>query len=293
MEPTDDDSAKEVTVGKYSVCALLLLLAASPANAAVDTQFLQGLGDTRYHYVDSKIIERGFHIFVMLPSGYDRSSSDKYPTIYLLDGGTMFPVLSAYYHQLSFEEGMPNAIIVGISYGNDSSGDGNYRATDYTAPSAERAHYGGAQTYQRFLADELIPFIENTYASREDRRVIFGSSLGGQFVIFTALTDPTLFWGHIANNPALHRNLPFFLLHHTETQSGTARSRLFVGDGTLNDARFRIPSQKWVEHWSDRDDKPWALMTMDLEGHSHMSAAPASFRQGILWLFSQDQATGN
>jgi len=41
VEPTDDDSAKEVTVRKYSVCALLLLFAASPANAAADTQFLQ------------------------------------------------------------------------------------------------------------------------------------------------------------------------------------------------------------------------------------------------------------
>ncbi len=58
-----------------------------------------------------------------------------------------------------------------------------------------------------------------------------------------------------ANSPALHHNLPFFLQHHAETQSDTEQSRLFVGDGTLNDARFRIPSQKWIKHWSDRDDK--------------------------------------
>jgi predicted alpha/beta superfamily hydrolase len=38
--------------------------------------------------------------------------------------------------------------------------------------------------------------------------------LGGQFVLYTALTRPDLFWGHIASNPALHRNLPFYPENH-------------------------------------------------------------------------------
>jgi hypothetical protein len=42
---------------------------------------------------------------------------------------------------------------------------------------------------------------------------------------------------------------------------------------------------QWIEHWSARDDKPWQLKTVDLDGHSHMSAPPASFRQGLIWLF--------
>jgi predicted alpha/beta superfamily hydrolase len=267
---------------------VFLLLATSSANASVDTEFLQGLGDTRYHYIESENVGRGYHVFVSLPNDYDQSSKKTYPTIYLLDGGSLFPTLSAYYRSLQFGEGLPGAIIVGISYGSDDFENGNYRSTDFTVPSSERAHYGGAETYQRFLSDELLPFIESKYASREDRRIIFGSSLGGQFVLFTALTQPTLFWGHIANNPALHRNLPFFLQHHAKQAPDADQSKLFVGDGTLNDARYRVPSRKWISYWTDRDDKPWALMTMDLEGHTHMSSSPASFRQGMRWLFSED-----
>ena len=272
---------------KVIVYVLLLVVAGSTVSAAVDTQFLQGLGDTRYHHVESDGIGRDYHIYVMLPDGYDQSSNEKYPTIYLLDGGALFPLLSAYYRYLNFGEEIPNAIVVGISYGSDNFEGGNYRSTDYTAKSPERDYWGGAEKFQRFLSDELMPLIENTYHSRVDRRVIFGQSIGGQFVLYTALTKPNLFWGHIASNPALHRNLPFFMEKHAESASMSERSKLFVGSGTMDDPRFRGPALEWIEHWSG-SERPWRLKTENLEGHSHMSAPPASFRQGMRWLFSTD-----
>ena len=276
------------TIMRKAVVYVLLLLAGSMANAAVGTEFLQGLGDTRYHHVASDGIGRGYHIYVMLPDGYDESADDRYPTIYLLDGGALFPLLSAYYRYLTLGEEIPNAIIVGISYGSDNFDGGNYRSTDYTAKSPERDYWGGAGQFQKFLSEELLPFIEGSYPSRSDRRVIFGQSIGGQFVLYTALTKPNLFWGHIASNPALHRNLPFFLEEHAESASVSERSRLFVASGTNDDPRFREPALEWIEHWSGSENSPWQLKTINLDGHSHMSAPPASFRQGMRWLFSTD-----
>jgi predicted alpha/beta superfamily hydrolase len=273
---------------RRSVVYLLLLLASSLANAAVSTEFLQGLGDTRYHLVASDSIGRSYHVYVMLPDTYDESTDNKYPTVYLLDGGELFPLLSAYYRYLNFGEEIPNAIIVGISYGSENFDGGNYRSTDYTAKSLERDYWGGAGQFQEFLGEELLPFIETTYQSHSDRRVIFGQSIGGQFVLYTALTQPNLFWGHIASNPALHRNLPFFLRKHGESTSADERSRLFVASGTNDDPMYREPALEWIEHWSDTEDRPWQLRTMDLAGHSHTSAPPTSFRQGMQWLFSKD-----
>lgn len=273
---------------RKAVVYFLLLLAGSIANASVDTEFLQGLGDTRYHRVESDGIGRSFHIYVMLPDGYNETADIQYPTIYLLDGGVLFPLLSVYSRYLTFGEEMPNAIIVGISYGSDTFDGGNYRSTDYTAKSSEREYWGGAGQFQQFLRDELLPFIEAKYAARSDRRVIFGQSIAGQFVLYTAQTDPNLFWGHVASNPALHRNLPFFLEMHAESVSGNKRSKLFVASGTNDDPRFRGPALQWIEYWSGNDDSPWQLRTMNLDGHSHMSAPPASFRQGMRWLFSID-----
>ena len=279
----------KATVMRKTIAVWLpLLMVGFAADAAVDMQYLQGLGGTRYHHVEAAVIGRAYHIYVMVPDEYDQEPDETYPTIYVLDGGALFPLLSAYHRYLRFSEEAPNAIIVGISYGSSSFEGGNYRSTDYTAKSAERDYWGGAQEFQQFLSDELLPLIEDTYRSRADRRVIFGQSLGGQFVLYTALTRPNMFWGHIASNPALHRNLPFFLQKHAKPAPAPERSRLFVGSGTLDDPRFRGPAVEWIEHWSGRDDNPWLLRTMDLDGHTHMSAPPASFRQGMRWLFLTD-----
>ena len=276
---------KEVTMKKVILLVSLCFVPLTPALSAVDSQFMQGLGDTRYHYIESESVGRGYHIYVMLPDGYDANAGDIYPTIYILDGGGLFPLFAAYYRYLNFGEEIPDSIIVGISYGSDTFEGGNFRSTDYTAPSTERDYWGGAEKFQSFLSDELLPMIEGNYHSNGRRRVIFGQSIGGQFVLYTALTQPNLFWGHVASNPALHRNLPFYLEKHADAAPGREQSRLFVADGTLNDAQFRGPSREWVNYWSERSDKPWRLKTVDLEGHSHMSAPPASFRQGMYWLF--------
>lgn len=269
---------------KTKLAAVLLSLALMPPAQAVETQFLQGLGDVRYHHVNSAVVGRGYHVFVRLPEGYDESDQD-YPTIYLLDGGGTFPMLASYYRNLRFGEEAPDMIVVGISYGSDAVEGGNYRSTDFTAPSAERDYWGGAAGFQEFLGDELFPVIESGYRSDQNRRIVFGHSLGGQFVLFTAMTQPKLFWGHIASNPALHRNLDFFLEDHAD-YSGPTQSKLFVASGTEDSPRFREPAVRWMNHWRERHGA-WQLHAVDLEGHSHMSAPPTAFRDGLRWLFAE------
>ncbi len=265
-----------------------LLLFASAASWAVDTTFLQGLGDSHYHRLSSKVVGRNYHVYVMLPAGYTEQPQQDYPTIYLLDGGELFPLFTAYYRYLHFGEEMPAAIIVGISYGSDTFEGGNFRSTDYTAASNEREYWGGASAFQKVLQDEVFPLIENNYRSQSDKRIIFGHSLGGQFVLYTAQTEPDLFWGYIASNPALHRNLPFFLQEARPSPEEGDRPRLFVGSGSNDSPQFRAPALKWIEHWSAVNDTPWHLKTMTLEGHTHMSAPPIAFRQGMHWLFSAE-----
>ena len=262
------------------------LLTVSSPSSALETRFLQGVGDAHYLRFESETIGRDFHLFIMLPDSYNQHPEQSFPTIYVLDGGALFPLLAAYYRYLNFGQEVPDAITVGISYGSDSYEGGNYRSTDYTAATDEREHWGGAGDFQTYLRDELIPYIERSYRSRPDRRIIFGQSIGGQFVLYTALTEPGLFWGHIASNPALHRNLPFFLQAQWTGDPTDKSSRLFVASGSHDDPEYRLPALEWIEHWSNNDDAPWHLETMILDGHSHMSAPPASYRHGMRWLFS-------
>ena len=246
---------------------------------------MQGLDETRYHRVESATLERGYDILVGLPRDYDAAQHATYPTIYILDGGELYPLLRSYYNYLRNSEEAPAAILVGISYGSRDYAGGNERGHDFTAPSDEREHYGGAADFQTFLSDELLPFIEDEYRSSAEQRIIFGQSLGGQFVLFTAQTEADLFWGHIASNPALHRNLPFFLELHGKAQHEAGRSRLFVSSGSNDEPVFRGPALRWIEHWSAQKNVPWDLQAVTLETHTHFSAPPAAFRQGLKWIF--------
>ncbi len=259
---------------------------------AAEIAGLQGLGETRDHFIDSQETGRGYHVFVGLPKGYAESDDRRYPSVYILDGGELYPLLRAYYNYLRSGQEIPDLILVAISYGTGDWRNGNDRSHDFTAPADDRDFWGGAPDFQRFVGKELIPLVEKEYRARSDRRVVFGQSLGGQFVLHAALTEPALFWGYIASNPALHRNLPFFLERRGDPGGNATKSRLFVGSGSLDDERFRLPALRWMSHWSSVEDPPWDLKTVTLEGHSHFSAPPAAFRQGLVWLFSTNIRRG-
>ena len=268
--------------------ALFFLSAAVAPGKPVSIDGMYALGDTRHHVFRSRSLGKEYQLLVGLPPGYDATEDIDYPVVYVLDGGALYPLLVSYSRYLRFNEEVPELIIVGISYGTSDWKEGNDRNRDFTAPTEEREYWGGAQAFQVFLESELLPFIESTYRARAERRMIFGHSLGGQFVLYTAQSSPGLFWGHVASNPALHRNLEFFLQSHGDVKSRGDASKLFVGSGSLDDPRFREPAVAWIEHWSQQTATPWQLKTMSLDGHTHMSTPPAAFRQGMAWLFAGD-----
>ena len=244
----------------------------------------QGLGDIRHHQLDSEVIGKRYDFLVGLPASYGESTDTVYPTIYLTDGAALYPMLQAYYRYLNFGEEVPEMIFVAISYSDGDWVNGSDRSHDYSAPSAEREDYGGAVDFQSMLRDELIPLVEKEYRSAPDRRIVFGQSMGGQFVMYTAHTQPDLFWGHIASNPALHRNVEFYLPSNTDIPE-SPQTKLFVVSASHDAERFKVPATQWINEWAIEAKKPWNLEVNILEGHNHYSPPPNSFRQGMKWLF--------
>ncbi len=268
--------------------ALMAMTAAKAQEAPI--RYLHSVSPDGYHEVAAKELGRPFHIYVRLPDDYARSK-DRYPVIYLLDGGFTYPMLAAYFRLLSIDEKLPNAILVGVSYGAEGFENGNYRGTDFTAPSEERDHWGGASAFQRFLKNELLPFVAERYRTDENRRVLFGQSLGGQFAVYSAMTDPDLFWGRIANNPALHRNLQFFM--DIEPAPPQGDTHLVVTTSTEEAAEFREPSQRWVRHWTTERAAPFQITVVEMPGERHAAATPIAFRAGLRRLFPTNTQDGN
>lgn len=266
------------------IIPLLATLIFSVAISAEDVtaDYLHSLNEPFFHELVLKEQGRSIGLHVRLPKEYDDTQT--YPTVYLLDGGITFPLLAGYSQYLSLAEDIPPVIIVGLAYPGDNFQKGNQRGTDYTAPSSEREHYGGGPAFLNAFKTQIFPLIEGEYRSDPDKRIIFGQSLGGQLTLLAAQTTPNMFYGHIASNPALHRNLDFFLDAKPTGDTQVPQPKVFVSLAENDQQRFAVPARAWVDHWSRQPSKEFQLKTVKLPNQNHFSAAPAAFRRGMMWL---------
>lgn len=276
--------------GLIAVLAVLILSLAGAcrartADAVTPLDHLPALsGD--YFRIDSEATGRPYHIYVRYPEGYDPTADVLYPTVYLTDGDSLFPILAANHLFLHYDDGLPEALVVGIAYGGFEPSV-NHRNIDFQSPG-DSVEHAGAGAFQRFLRSELIPRIETDYRSDAARRVLFGQSRGGAFVLYSAVTDPDLFWGRIASNPSITPGIESLL----EPVAEAARTDLgvVVASGTRDRADLQAEAVRWLEHWRDHPSRPWRLRSARIEGGTHAANAPDAYRAGMLWLFGADDA---
>ncbi|MEQ1808434.1 MAG: alpha/beta hydrolase-fold protein [Terricaulis sp.] len=151
--------------------------------------------------MQARVLGDARQINIWLPPNY-RDEVVRYPVLYVLDGALdqdfihvaglgQLGALSATYETF---------IIVGVQT--------RARRHELTArPSDLRyAHAfpeaGGADDFRRFLAEEVIPFIDGRFRTT-GRRTLMGESLAGLFVVDTLLHAPRSFDDFIAISPSV------------------------------------------------------------------------------------------
>ena len=239
-----------------------------------------------YFRIDSDATGRPYHIYVRYPEGYDPAGDIRYPTVYLTDGDSLFPILAANHLFLHYDEDLPEALVVGIAYGGFDPAV-NRRNIDFQSPG-DGVEEPGAEAFQRFLETELIPRIEGDYRSNPQRRVLFGQSRGGAFVLYSAVTDPDLFWGRIASNPSITPGIESLLGPAADTTR--ADLGVVVTSGTRDRPDLQAEAAQWLQHWESQPARPWRLHSVRIEGGTHAANAPDAYRAGMLWLFGRDDA---
>ena len=236
-----------------------------------------------YFALQSAATGRTHHIYVRLPDGYDPAAATRYPTVYLTDGDSLFPMLAPGHLFLTYDDGLPEAILVGIAYGGFDPAV-NRRHIDFQSPGTGVAPgEAGAAAFQRFLKTELIPEIERRHRSDGARRVLFGQSRGGAFVLYSAVTDPDLFWGRIASNPSITPGIESLL---EAAAPATRRDlTLVVTSGTRDRPDLQVEAAHWLSVWQARPERPWRLFGERIEGGTHAANAPDAYRRGLHRLF--------
>ncbi|WP_207949591.1 alpha/beta hydrolase [Luteimonas aestuarii] len=233
----------------------------------------------------SAAVGRSFHIYVRLPEGYDPDAPQRYPVVYLLDGDSLFPILAANHLFLTYDDGLPEAIVVGIAYGGFESSV-NRRGYDFSAPAADaREDQGGADRFLALLREELLPEVERRYAADPMRRILFGQSRGGYFVLYSAFVAPDLFWGRIASNPAFDPGRGrFFAAPPAAVRDDLG---LVVTSGARDWPALRESALAWFDAWRDRQDAPWAVHLHTVPDGTHAADSVNSYRAGMGWLFGK------
>jgi predicted alpha/beta superfamily hydrolase len=239
--------------------------------------------DGDYFELASNALGRSLHIYVRYPETYDANDEMQYPVVYALDGDSLFPILAASHLFLNIDEGLPEAFVVGIAYGSFDPSI-NKRGDDFSEPSSNSdPSQGGAPAFQHFLKNELIPTIESRYRADASKRILFGQSRGGYMVLYSAFTDPDLFWGRIASNPNVELGRERFFA----PASPVSRTDLglVVTSGSRDHPDLRTAALERFAAWEAARDTPWAVKVITIEGGTHTADSSNSYRAGMLWLF--------
>lgn len=179
----------------------------TPYDKSKHQPFILSVVDT----IPSKILKETRVINIYLPEGYSAESDEKYPVIYLLDGGVEEDFVHitglVRYNTQPWINRFPKSIVVGI--------ENIDRKKDFTflVPNLDFVDrigfqkdqfptYGGSSSYISFLEKELQPFIASKYKANETKTVI-GESFGGLLATEILLKHRNLFTNYIIIGPSL------------------------------------------------------------------------------------------
>lgn len=139
---------------------------------------------------------------VVLPGGYAKAPTKRYPVLYVIDGGVEQDLVHvAGTAMLGAIWGRSqDAIVVGVETED--------RRRELTGPTRDPKllkQYptaGKSAAFRAFLRNAVKPLISRRYRTN-GKDVVIGESLAGLFIVETWLAEPTLFGGYGAISPSL------------------------------------------------------------------------------------------
>lgn len=188
---------------RVGVLLTLTALVTAPRFAAAQPTTGTSIESGRsYQIVSSRLGETRTYD-VSLPSDYS-TSKERYPLMVVLDGESLREPAAAIARFYAASSMIPRTIVVGVRNAHRSRDMTPAASAGYTPPPEVGAS-GGADAFLGFLADELIPQLEQRYRTAP-MRVLIGHSLSGLFVMHAIAKRPALFTGYIVMEPSIWWN---------------------------------------------------------------------------------------
>jgi predicted alpha/beta superfamily hydrolase len=154
--------------------------------------------------IPSKILGEERTILVSTPPTYDQSS-ERYPVLYMTDGGTHLTHTRGTVDFLARLGLMPQVIVVGV---NNTDRTRDLTPTHVASRTIngrvfESPTSGGASKFLAFFEQELFPYVDAHYRTLP-LRFFTGHSFGGLFALNALFTHPEMFNAVLAVSPSLN-----------------------------------------------------------------------------------------
>lgn len=247
-------------------------------------QFPQvSIPNTEMRTLTSSLTGYEYQVYVALPDGY--SGTDKrYPTLYVLDPHLIFGMSAEISRFLEHGEETPQRILVGIGFSGPAKDIESYQVRDYVPkPQTDDSASGGAETFLRFILEELIPFIRSEYRVDADDRCLAGYSLAGWFGLYTLFHHPDTFLRYIISSPWMDPDdlqIFSFETEYAATHSDLA-AQVFIGAGSL-EPQFVVNNLLKLEKTLRTRNYPNLRLEIGIfENQTHLSVVPFILSRGV------------
>lgn len=146
------------------------------------------------------------------------------PIIYVTDGQWR-RMDHKYIHYLTYKKLIPPVIVAGIGYPKEVD------------PDLARVYdlFYDPRSFLREITEEIIPLVEEKYSVDPKRRILFGTSAGGHFVVYSflqnALDGEMTFSGYIGSSPHLLNSGVFGIAEKLISQERKVDAGLYLAYG--------------------------------------------------------------
>lgn len=274
------------------------------------------LPNTEMRFITSKENNVAYKLFVSLPEGYNakghHSYQKSYPVIYLLDPDVEFGMAENIARTMVNYDTIKPFIIVGIGYQDQDLTTMNSeefweqwtknRARDYIPIQVKQGKEefeggdheyhglsqltGGSSKFKDFIEKELIPHINRTYRTSNERALV-GHSQAGLFTTWMMLQHPDIFEKYIILSPSLWVEKGKMLKQSSKLQHSNNITAYFAAGSMEHDGRGSMVNDLKTFYDSLPKNKDFKSKLEIVEDENHVSMVPIALTKGLKYLFGK------
>jgi hypothetical protein len=259
-------------------------------------------GISQFDFV-SRVNAIPYRITIAVPFGYSPADSTRYSVVYVLDGDPNLPLTALIQWNMSYDGELPKMIIVGIGYQAENfMGTRAYRTLDYTPTHVEKSdsmmtanHHvkmvsGGAGNFLLVMKNEIIPFVEHSYSTNQDR-TLSGHSFGGLFAAYVLFKEPLLFHRYLISSPSLYwgdEEIKKEEMKFSSSGHSTFHAKVFISAGSLEPEEMVPDVNELVRTIRGRNYAGLEVTEKVFDNETHLSVMPFAISRGLRVLFSEN-----